>query len=238
MTGTVIHSIRLGITNCYVAGGPGGWVLVDAGIRGRQGRFFRRLAALGLKPADIRLIVVTHAHFDHVGSLAAIADRCRCPVAVHHLEAPILERADIVLPPGTRPASRRLIAFARRHPRQVGRLYAFSPVSVQIRVDREMSLTPYGLDARLLHTPGHTSGSLSLLTDDGHAVVGDLAVNYHPFGLGPIAPPFGDSLAVIRHQWERLLALGARRIHPAHGRAFAASRLERHLASARASSDS
>lgn len=225
MRPTTVHTIRLGITNSYLVGGPGARVLVDAGVRGGQRRFFRRLNALGVSPAEIRLIAVTHAHFDHVGSLAAIRARCGCPVAAQAGEAGAIERAEIVLPPGTRPATRRLIAMARRHPRIVRRLYRFRATTVDVRVDAELDLAPFGLPARLLRTPGHTAGSLSLVTADGHAFVGDLAVNYLPFGLGPNAPPFGDSLAEVRRQWRRLLGLGVRRIHPAHGRAFGVEQL-------------
>jgi len=93
-------------------GGPHRWVLVDAGVRGRHENFFHKLRRLNIEPRDIRLIVVTHVHFDHVGSLAAIQRRCDCPVAVHAAEAALLEKARIVLPPGTGVFSRRLIALA------------------------------------------------------------------------------------------------------------------------------
>ena len=104
-------SILLGITNVYLLRGRWGWLLVDAGPRHWHRHLFRRMACWGLQPASIKLIVVTHAHFDHVGSLAAIRSRCGCPVAVHLAEADILRRGQAVVPPSlsliTRPAAER-----------------------------------------------------------------------------------------------------------------------------------
>jgi hydroxyacylglutathione hydrolase len=51
-----------------------------------------------------------------------------------------------------------------------------------------MDLLEFGVDGRIVHTPGHTSGSISLLLDSGEAFVGDLAVNYLPFNIS-IFPP-------------------------------------------------
>ncbi|MDD2603259.1 MAG: MBL fold metallo-hydrolase [Desulfobacteraceae bacterium] len=225
MISETVHRIRLGITNCYLMGHPRRWVLVDAGCRGRQGTFFRRLKRLGIGPGDIRLIVVTHVHFDHVGSLAAIRERCGCPVAVHAAEAPLLKAGRIVLPPGTGEFSRRLIAFGQRHPPMVASLYRFDPVIPEIIVEHELDLRGYGVEARVLHTPGHTAGSLTVLTASGHAAVGDLAFGCRFFGANRHMPPFADSLETIAGQWRKLGTAGARWIHPGHGCPFAVRRL-------------
>ncbi|HDI61127.1 MAG TPA: MBL fold metallo-hydrolase [Desulfobacteraceae bacterium] len=225
MTPTDVQRIRLGITNCYLMGGPHRWILVDAGARGCHDTFFRKLGRLAIEPGDIRLIVVTHVHFDHVGSLAAIRQRCGCPVAVHVAEASMLKEGRIVLPPGTGPFSRRLIALGRRHPRIVERLYRFDPVVPEIIVEHDLDLGGFGVEARVLHTPGHSAGSLTVLTASGHAAVGDLAFGCRPFGANRHMPPFADSLEAIGEQWLRLAAAGARWIHPGHGWAFPAGRL-------------
>ena len=143
----IVRRIRLGITNCYLLGQDRAWVLVDAGNRGWAGHFWRKLAAWGCRPSDFRLIVITHAHFDHVGSLAAIRRRCDCPVAVHRLEASWLADGRIVLPPGLRCHTQILIDLARRHPRLVRRCYRFEPVKAEILVEQEFSLAPFGIAA-------------------------------------------------------------------------------------------
>jgi hydroxyacylglutathione hydrolase len=217
-------SILLGITNVYLLRGRWGWLLVDAGPRHWHRHLFRRMACWGLQPASIKLIVVTHAHFDHVGSLAAIRSRCGCPVAVHLAEADILRRGQAVVPPSLSLITRPAVALARRHKRLTRRLMAFPPVGPEIVVRGPLDLAPLGFDACIVPTPGHTAGSLSVLTGSHDAFVGDLAINYCRH-LAWLLPPFGDDPGQIRRSWMDLIALGARRFLPAHGLPLPVQRL-------------
>ena len=217
--------VRLGITCVYLLPGTAGYLLIDAGPRRKAAAFQRALSRARIAPCQIRLILVTHVHYDHVGSLKAIQNRCACPVLVHRLEADHLARGRMVLPPGTMPLTRRLIALAARHPRLAGRLLRFDPVTPDIVIDEPLDLRPRGFDAHIIPTPGHTPGSLSVVTPSGRAFVGDLAVNYLPGGRGPFTPPFGHSRSQIRASWRTLVAMGAKTIYPAHGKPFEADRL-------------
>jgi glyoxylase-like metal-dependent hydrolase (beta-lactamase superfamily II) len=217
--------IQLGITCVYLLPGMAGYLLIDAGPRGYASVFLRTIRRYGISPKQIRLILVTHVHYDHVGSLQAIQDHCRCPVLVHRAEAERLARGLVVLPPGTQPLARLLIALARRHSRLVKRLLRFDPVMPDRIVETPLDLRPFGFDARILPTPGHTPGSVSVITASGQALVGDLAINYLPGERGPFYPPFGDSRQDIRDSWRTLLDRGARIIYPSHGKPFKAERL-------------
>ena len=79
MTQDTILTIRLGATGTYLVSGKDGYLLIDGGFRGWDRWFFMRLKMAGIRPEQIRLAVITHVHFDHVGTLQAVADRCRCP---------------------------------------------------------------------------------------------------------------------------------------------------------------
>lgn len=199
--------------------------MIDAGPRGTAPSFIRSLQRYGIAPGQIRLILVTHVHFDHVGSLQAIQKQCGCPVLVHQAEAGLLSRGCVVLPPGTHLLTSLLIRLANRHPRIVRRLFRFDPVRPDRIIKDTLGLAPFGFDAHVLPTPGHTPGSLSVITASGQAFVGDLAVNYLPGGRGPYWPPFGDSLRLIRKSWRILLNQGATTIYPAHGQPFKAEKL-------------
>ena len=217
--------IRLGITCVYLIPGTAGYLLIDAGLRGKTPVFRRALSRHGISPRQIRLILVTHVHYDHVGSLKAIRSHCACPVMVHRAEATHLARGRMALPPGTRPLPRGLIALAKRHPRLTKRLMSFDAVTPDSLIDGPLDLSSAGFDARVLPTPGHSPGSISVVTPSGQAFVGDLAINYLPGGRGPFYPPFGDSRDQIRASWRRLLALGVKTVYPAHGWPFPARRL-------------
>jgi len=95
---TEYHRIRLRPANVYLIKGRKGFILVDAGSKGKEQVFFDYLQKLGISPESLRLIVITHVHYDHVGGLAGIKEKCRCPVAVHASEAGLLEEATVVTP--------------------------------------------------------------------------------------------------------------------------------------------
>lgn len=220
-----IHTIRLGICNTYLVGAGDGFVLVDAGPWRRVGRFGRVLGGLGVRPDRIKLIAVTHAHFDHVGALAAVKRMCGCPVALHQAESGPLALGRMIVPPGVNALGRFLSRIGRTvNPRG---LMDFPPVEAEIVLEDDLPLDRFGLAGRLALTRGHTPGSMSLVLDTGQAFIGDVAVNYIPFGLGSVMPPFVENIGRLFETWRELLEAGIKTFYPAHGAPFSADKLER-----------
>ena len=94
---------------------------------------------------------------------------------------------------------------------------------VDLIVDDEgMSLEEYGIPGRVIHTPRHTWGSLSVLLDSGEIFVGDLAMNKLPMRLNPGLPIFGDDIQIVKASWKKVLEMGAKTVFPAHGKSFPA----------------
>lgn len=218
-----IKRIRLGFTNCYLLEGSEGYVIVDTGIIRQQKKFISGLHYHGIEPGQIRLIIITHGHFDHVGSLAAIKTLCNdCPVFIHPLEARRISIPEVAIPPGTNLLGKVISSLG-----MISRpILKFPPVTPEKFYTEEMDLIDYGIEGKVIHTPGHTSGSLSILLAGGHAIVGDLAVNFtreQPF------PPFAENPPDIYKNWQSLIAAGARTIYPAHGPAFPVEWLEKKL---------
>ncbi len=218
------YRMQLGTSNAYIIQGDAGYILVDAGNPHQEKRFFRLLGQYGLHPEDIRLIVVTHVHFDHVGSLSAIKAECRCPVMVHEKEYHLLKEAKLVFPRGTnlqgKGASLAAIQMAKYFPSM--KAFKFEPVEAEIVVSGEASLEKFGIAGKVIPTPGHTAGSLSVLLADGQAFVGDLTGNYAPLGLSSVFPPFADDGDELLESWMKLLEAGAKTIAPGHGQTFSA----------------
>ena len=98
-------------------------------------------------------------------------------------------------------------------------------VEPDIIVDDEFSLSAFGINGRVIHTPGHTNGSISVLLNGGEAIVGDLASNRLHISRGVGSPNFGDSIDQIRESWRCLLNAGACVIYGSHGPPFSASLL-------------
>ena len=212
-----IHKIRLGFANAYLIKSGENCILIDAGHRGREKVFAHYLRNRKIEPSQIKLIVITHVHFDHVGSLQEIKGLCKCPVAIHQKEASLLKDGVLRLPPGTNFLGKALTFLGQKLPTDV---LAFKPVKPDILCSREVPLDDFGVHGKIIPTPGHTAGSLSVLLATGEAFVGDLAANYLPFGFGPIFPPFAENGDELRSSWKRVLDEGATRIYPAHGSPF------------------
>ncbi len=103
------------------------------------------------------------------------------------------------------------------HPRSLGSYR----VDIGFVAD-ELSLDEYGIAGRIVYTPGHTAGSISVLLDSGEAVVGDMAMNSLPMRLSPGLPVFAENLSQLMESWRMILKQGVATIYPSHGGPFPA----------------
>ncbi|MEE8373926.1 MAG: MBL fold metallo-hydrolase [Dehalococcoidia bacterium] len=222
---TEIHTLLLGFTNCYLIKEEG-LILVDAGGPKKGRKFLRETERLGISPEDISLILLTHGHWDHAGSLRELKELTGAPVAVNYREKDWVEQGIKAVPPafGPRRHFHRAIALAWT---SIIRFHA-TPVDISMG-DEEFSLEPFGIRGRVLHTPGHSLGSMSLLLDTGDAFVGDLAMTGHPRRHVPGVPMYAEDRGAVKDSWRLLLESGAEWIRPAHGRSFRAEVLNRLL---------
>ncbi|MBO8158082.1 MBL fold metallo-hydrolase [Thermosyntropha sp.] len=214
-----INIVTLGITNTYIIKGKNGYIMVDAGELRKEKSFLRQVKNLGIDPKKINLIIITHAHFDHIGSLADIKNMCGCPVLIHPYEADILARGEVVIPPGTNTAGSVMSTMGKG----LKFLFRFKPVTAELRCEGEFDLRPYGVNGRVIPTPGHTKGSLSVVLDDGRAMVGDLAMNFAFQKTN--YPIFAEMPEEVYKSWDKIKKAGAETIYPAHGACFPVSNL-------------
>lgn len=89
--------------------------------------------------------------------------------------------------------------------------------------DEGLYLQEYGIPGKIIHTPGHTAGSVSVVLETGEAFVGDLAMNKFPLGLGPGLPIFAEDIQAVKESWKLLLEQGVEKVFPAHGKPFSVS---------------
>ncbi|MDI9570502.1 MAG: MBL fold metallo-hydrolase [Pseudomonadota bacterium] len=214
-----IFTIPLGFDNAYLIRERQGALLIDAGVPGQAKTFRKALDEAGVLPTEVKLIVITHGHWDHIGSARDIKEMTGAPLAMHGAERSWLETGKPPLPPGVTAWGKifRVILLAATP------LIRIVPAEVDIVLgEGYFSLVPYGIPGRVIHTPGHSPGSVSVLLDNGDAFVGDLAMNRFPLGIKPGLPIFADDLGLVRRSWGLLLDRGARTIYPAHGKPFAA----------------
>ncbi|OJF13796.1 MBL fold metallo-hydrolase [Couchioplanes caeruleus] len=188
-------------------------ILVDAGIPGSARRIHEGITRHGVDPADLALIVLTHAHLDHFGAAAELRRLTGAPVAGHAADAAQYRSGRVRKPYLPTGPMGRLMARARAlHVRA-------EPLEPDILLDGPASLGEFGVDGRIMPTPGHTAGSVSVLTDAGDLVAGDLIAGSF-MGLlprRPANPPFHDDPAGNLASLRAMLALRPRTLHVGHG---------------------
>jgi glyoxylase-like metal-dependent hydrolase (beta-lactamase superfamily II) len=214
--GVTIHPITLGVDHCYLIRGEK-IIMIDGGAPKQGKRFMKAIERLSIKPEEIKLIVLTHGHWDHIGSAKEIKDLTGAKLALHRQEKDWLEKSLKPLPPG-------VTAWGNLF---VKTMAIFMPLvhipatDVDIALgDGEFPLFEYGIPGRIVHTPGHSMGSVSVLLETGDAFVGDSAMRMFPLRLTPGLPILAEDMRKLKESWKLLMEMGAKTIYPAHGKPF------------------
>jgi len=202
--------LHIGRVNCYLIGTDRGHILIDTGTASRRRELEVELAASGCKPGGLALVVITHGDFDHIGNAAYLRTKYRCKIAMHEGDRGMAERGDMFWNRKKGNALLRvLIPAFMRFPKAD----RFTP---DVFLEDGARLTDYGLDATVLSIPGHSTGSIGVLTDDGSLFCGDLLENTK----GPAFNAIMDDPAVGRASVDRLKGLAVRTVYPGHGAPF------------------
>src|SRR3954469_25866514 len=156
--------MRCAMVNVAPVRNPSRWVLIDTGLPG-YGPAIRRAAEarFGGKPPDA--IVLTHGHFDHVGSLEDLLATWNVPVYAHALEMPYLTGRSPYPPPDPLVGRGAMAILSRLYPR--------GPIDLGARVHELPSdgSVPDAPDWRWIHTPGHTPGHVALYRDSDRTLI-------------------------------------------------------------------
>ena len=209
------HRIPLGIDNCYLLCGNKN-ILIDGGAPGRIEDLRTGLARLGVSADEIFAILLTHSHADHIGSLHAIQRLTGAQVWVHQAERSSVEYGNPKLPPGVTAWGRTLVGLGH---------FLYKPKIIPCKVDHALgdtglSLAAYGIPGRVIHTPGHSAGSVCVLLDTGEVFAGDMAMNAWFLRRTPGLGILAENRKEMVHTWKKLIDMGARWVYPAHGNDF------------------
>jgi hydroxyacylglutathione hydrolase len=216
-----IHSIRAGIANVHLLHDGRGVVIVDAGWNGYGRKILSAISRLGYHPKDVRLILLTHVHADHVGSAAELKRLTGAPVAIHRGDAGYAEAGWHHIPTGRgwMGVSSKWLAD------RVGFQLRFEPFAPDVWLEEGQTLSDFGLEGYVIHTPGHTQGSVTLALEDGLTLIGDALINMFKVGY----PMYWENAEQGRESGRKIQKLKPRVIYSGHGRAFGGDELDRYL---------
>ena len=219
---TVIQ-IRLSLSNSFLVLGERP-ILVDTGSPKDGDKLLRNLADHGVHGRDLALIVHTHGHSDHCGSTKQLKEATSAPTAIHPADAAVM---DIGQNQATKPTclTAKLLHCLVDD--------TFPAVRPDILLPDELDMKAFGVDGKVVYTPGHTAGSISVLLSTGEAIVGDLLMGGWLGGMlrsgRPGYPYYADDLDQIGASVKKLLDLGATKFFVGHGGPLDAGRVREWL---------
>lgn len=186
-------------TNAYLVENDDGLLLVDSATPGAAGRICRYMTAIGRQPSEVHDIVLTHFDLDHVGSARALRKRTGARIAIHRLDAPVLAREQ---PP---------------HDRMLVVVVLYRLLVRPLVADRLLSDDDMIGGLRVMHVPGHTAGSITLVRGDGVVFSGDALLSDEHGQIIPPDPRLASDPAQASESAERIKALQPRLLLPGHG---------------------
>jgi hydroxyacylglutathione hydrolase len=201
---------RLGSVNCYLIKTDTGYILIDTGYTRKRTDLEKELESAGCKPGNLQVIVLTHGDFDHSGNAAYLRKKFGARIAMHHDDAGMVEYGNMFW---NRSKSNILIKVIAPILFRFGKSERFKPDSY---IEDGDDLSENGFDARVLHIPGHSKGSIGILTSGGDLFCGDLLQNIHKPQLNSIM----DDLTTANNSVEKLNKLSIRTVYPGHGKPF------------------
>jgi len=205
-----ILRINLGFVNAYLLQAGDGYVLIDTGIGDVWTKLESELLFLGGLPERLKLVILTHGDMDHAGNCKNLQQKYGVSIAVHRGDL------DMVSTGKSRPRSANTFSgklMTWMASRMKDTASSFEP---NLYLEDGQNLNEFGLDAAVVHTPGHTSGSIAILTAAGDLIVGDTLSNRRI----PKTADLFENEQELKVSLSKLRGLKANSIYPGHGKPF------------------
>ncbi|MBN1882685.1 MAG: MBL fold metallo-hydrolase [Deltaproteobacteria bacterium] len=160
-------------------------ILIDTGAGRSAEKIIENIASVGVEPTRINIIVLTHNHIDHIGGVPVLKERLGASIVMHELDADAVRNGDNSATAAT----------------MYGVDFPPTPVDRTFSGDTD-TVNSGDVELVLLHTPGHTPGSISpYVVYEGTTIL--FAQDVH----GPFLPAFGSDIYLWRESMEKLLDL-------------------------------
>lgn len=162
-------------------------VMIDCGAGKSFNALVKNIGALGFEPEKIKVLILTHCHIDHIGSAHLCKSEFGCQVVAHEKDAEAIEGKDMT--------------------KTAADWYGveYVPVAVDIILSKNLQTLKFGdVEFNLLHTPGHTPGSIAVYCD-----IVDRRILFGQDIHGPFDASFGSDIEEWKKSMQKLLDLEA-----------------------------
>ena len=225
-----ITRIDLRAVNCYLLKENDNFILFDTGghtifdkkFTDRREALLSELEKLGCKPVNLKLVILTHGDIDHVANALLIKEKYKTKIAMHAGDLQLVE--SLTLEKMMRSFKFKSIVLKmifqvmKRPIRKISSkiLSDFKTFTPDTLLNEGDSLLEYGFNAKILHIPGHTEGSIGVLTENGDLIAGDIFMNQKR----PTIAPNADDFKMLTSSVKRLKTMDINTIYPGHGQPF------------------
>ena len=216
-TSRLIKTITFRGVNCYLIKTKDEFILVDSGYSNQRSNIESALDNAGVQRGNLRLILMTHGDFDHTGNGAYFREKYQSKIAMHKDDLGMVEHGDLFYSRKSgniivRKLVKLILPLIRMNLKKKDR---FIP---DIYLEDGDDLSEYGLNAKVVHIPGHSGGSISFLTTEGDLFIGDLLENNEK--RGPSKGSLMDNSVEFDASIDKLIKLSLNNVYPGHGTSF------------------
>ena len=210
-----INIIALKKVNCYLIKSNEAYILIDSGYTKNRTQVQEKIEDLGCKPGVLKLILITHGDFDHIGNVAYLQKKYGGKVAMHRGDLGMAEQGNMFWNRnGINIVLKKVIQFMLVLIRlKLKKADRFTPDI--FLVDGE-DLSDYGFNAKVIHFPGHSKGSIGFITSNGDLFCGDLLENIKK----PVQGSLVDNKDEFKASISKLKEIPVKKIYPGHGKPF------------------
>ncbi len=204
-----VQPIKFGHANIYLIETESGYILVDAGMPNKGDELDEEFAKAGVDPKSVQLIILTHGHLDHVGCVAHAQAVTGGQVLCHRSfsDSLVNGKAESAVAQNLHGRVLNIMTGLMGN--------KFEGTTPDIVIDDEYDLNEHGISGKVIHTPGHSPSSISIMLDNGEALVGDLVREEGSGGIG-LGMFYADK-RVLLDSLDKVAAFEPKTIYMSHG---------------------
>lgn len=199
-----ITQIKAG-SNCYLVSQEGSSILIDTGLQGNEKKLLK-----ACQGKNVKLIVLTHGHIDHIQNAAYLAKQLQVPIAMHKNDIVLIQN-NLCRKMKSNGFCGSLVRFFSVLSAKYVKSQTFIPDVIIKEGDK---LLGYGIDGEVIELPGHTEGSIGIILGDQYLIVGDALMNM----FGPGVSLLYENREKMLKSAKRIADIGEQMIYFGHGR--------------------